>query len=125
MDNAEPYDLVTVLSRLEDLNGMARGVGCHSTNGPSVAAADAERTDLAKNACIAPVMANRAGEMTMSGRFNWTQISSRDRMRRQGVEDKGKIPLVGQPPKIRLKLSKAEAAAAFLAWRAETAKDKK
>jgi len=46
-------------------------------------------------------------------------------MRRQGVEDKGKIPLVGQPPKIRLKLSKAEAAAAFLAWRAETAKDKK
>jgi len=70
-------------------------------------------------------MANRAGEMTMSGRFNWTQISSRDRMRRQGVEDKGKMPLVGQPPKIRLKLSKAEAAAAFLAWRAETAKDKK
>jgi len=66
----------------------------------------------------------------MSGRFNWTQISSRDRMRRQGVEDKGKIPLVGQPPKIRLKLSKAElrqqAAAAFLAWRSDqTAKDKK
>ncbi len=75
-------------------------------------------------------MANRAGEIAMSGRFNWTQISSRERMRRQGVEDKGKIPLVGQPPKIRLKLSKAElrqqAAAAFLAWRADqTAKDKK
>jgi len=48
MDNAEPYDLVTVLSRLEDLNGMARGVGYHSTNGPSVAAADAERTDLVR-----------------------------------------------------------------------------
>jgi len=51
-------------------------------------------------------------------------------MRRQGVEDKGKIPLAGQPPKIRLKLSKAElrqqAAAAFLAWRSDqTAKDKK
>ena len=50
-------------------------------------------------------------------------------MHRQGVEDiKGKTPLAGQPPKIRLKLSKAElrqqAVAAFLAWRAETAKDK-
>jgi hypothetical protein len=66
----------------------------------------------------------------MAGRgFNWSRISSRDRMHRQGVEDiKGKTPLVGQPPKIRLKLSKAElrqqAAAAFLAWRAEAAKDK-
>jgi hypothetical protein len=63
-------------------------------------------------------------------RFNWSLISSRVRMRRQGVEDiKGKTPLVGQPPKTRLKLSKAEvrqqAAAAFLAWRADrTAKDK-
>ena len=63
----------------------------------------------------------------MSGRFNWPQIGSRERARRQGVEDiKGKT----QPPKIRLKLSKAElrqqAAAAFLAWRADqTAKDKK
>jgi hypothetical protein len=51
-------------------------------------------------------------------------------MRRQGVEDvKGKTPLVGQPPKVRRKLSKAElreqADAAFLAWRsAQTAKDK-
>src|SRR5215472_4579436 len=72
-----------------------------------------------------------SGEITMSGRFNWPQIGSRERARRQGVEDiKGKTPLVGQPPKIRLKLSKAElrqqAAAAFLAWRADqTAKDKK
>jgi len=51
-------------------------------------------------------------------------------MRRQGVEDvKGKMPLVGQPPKTRLRLSKAElrqqAAAAFVAWRGgQTAKDK-
>ena len=59
----------------------------------------------------------------MTGRVNWAQISSGNRMRRQGVEDiKGKTPLVGdqlakQP---RRKLSKAElreqAAAAFLAW---------
>jgi len=52
-------------------------------------------------------------------------------MHRQGVENiKGKTPLVSQPPKIRLKTSKAElhqqAAAAFLAWHADqTAKDKK
>ena len=66
------------------------------------------------------------------GRLNWSRISSRERMHRQGVEDiKGKTPLVEQPPKTRhkLKLSKAElrqsAAAAFLAWRAgQTAKDK-
>jgi hypothetical protein len=51
-------------------------------------------------------------------------------MHRQGVEDtKGKTPLVGQPAKVRRKLSKAElreqAAAAFLAWRAsQTTKDK-
>jgi hypothetical protein len=62
--------------------------------------------------------------------MNWVRIGSRDRMQRQGVEDiKGKTPFVGQPPKIRLKLSKAElrqqAAAAFLAWRKDqTAKDK-
>jgi hypothetical protein len=66
----------------------------------------------------------------MTGRVNWTRISSRKRMQRQGVEDiKGKMPLVfDRPPKQhRRKLSKAElreqAAAAFLAWR-ETAKDK-
>jgi hypothetical protein len=67
----------------------------------------------------------------MAGRMNWSPIGSRDRMRPQGVEDiKGKTPLVEQPPKIRRKLSKTElrqqAAAAFLAWRADqTAKDKK
>ena len=36
----------------------------------------------------------------MSGRVNWTRLNSRNRMRRQGVEDiKGKTPLVGQTPK--------------------------
>jgi len=66
----------------------------------------------------------------MTGRVNWARISSRNRMRQQGVEDKGKTPLGGQPPKQpRRKLSKAElreqAAAAFLAWReGQKAKDK-
>jgi hypothetical protein len=65
----------------------------------------------------------------MTGRVNWTRISSGNRMQRQGVEDiKGKTPLNDQPPKIRLRLSKAEreqAAAAFLAWReGQKAKDK-
>jgi hypothetical protein len=67
----------------------------------------------------------------MAGRMNWSQIASRNRMRRQGVEDiKGKMPLVAEPPKKpRRKLSKAElrqqAAAAFLAWRAgQTSKNK-
>jgi hypothetical protein len=66
----------------------------------------------------------------MTGRVNWTPISSRNRMQRQGVEDiKGKAPLGGQPPKIRRTLSKAglreQAAAAFLAWReGQKAKDK-
>ena len=67
-----------------------------------------------------------------AGRMNWSRISSRDRMHRQGVEDvKGTIPLVpDQPPKQpRRKVSKAElreqAAAAFLAWReGQTDKDK-
>jgi hypothetical protein len=52
-------------------------------------------------------------------------------MRRQGVKDvKGKMPVVGQPPKQpRRKFSKAElreqATAAFLAWRAgQTSKNK-
>jgi len=63
-------------------------------------------------------------------RMNWSHIASRNRMRRQGVEDiKDKTPLVEQPPKTRLRLSKAElrqqAAAAFLAWReGQTSKDK-
>jgi hypothetical protein len=62
--------------------------------------------------------------------MNWSQIASRNRMRRQGVEDiKGKMPLVAEPPKKpRRKLSKAELrqpAAAFLAWRAgQTSKNK-
>jgi hypothetical protein len=68
----------------------------------------------------------------MGRSFNWSRISSRDRMRRQGVEDiKGETPIVsGRPPKRpRRKLSKAElreqASAAFIAWRAgQTAKDK-
>jgi hypothetical protein len=61
---------------------------------------------------------------------NWSHIASRNRMRRQGVEDiKGKMPLVGQPSKQpRRKLSKTElreqAAAAFLAWREGQSKDK-
>jgi hypothetical protein len=60
----------------------------------------------------------------------WSRIGSRDR-KWQGVEDiKGKTPPVGQPPKTRFRLSKAElrqqAAAAFLAWHeGQTAKDKK
>ncbi|MGC1236643.1 MAG: hypothetical protein WA838_18480 [Xanthobacteraceae bacterium] len=70
-------------------------------------------------------------EAIAGDRVNWIRMSSRNRMRRQGVEDiKGKMPLVGdQPPKQpRRKLSKAElreqAAAAFLAWReGQTAKD--
>jgi hypothetical protein len=67
----------------------------------------------------------------MTGRMNWSRISSRDRFQRQGVEDvKGKTPLVGRPPRARRKrLSKAElreqAAAAFFARRAgQTAKGK-
>ncbi len=66
----------------------------------------------------------------MSGRVNWSLISSRNRMQRQGVEDiKGKTPASDQSPKARRKVSKAElreqAAAAFLAWReGQTTKDK-
>jgi hypothetical protein len=68
----------------------------------------------------------------MTGRFNWSRASNRNRMHRQGVEDiMGKMPLVGPVPKPRRKrLSKVElrkqAAAAFLAWRAgQTSKNKK
>jgi len=73
-------------------------------------------------------MGDRTGEIAMTGRVNWSRISVRNRMRRQDIEDiKDKTPLVEQPPKTRLRLSKAElrqqAAAAFLAWRAgQTAK---
>ena len=63
----------------------------------------------------------------MTGRVNWTRISSRNRMQRLGVEDiKGKTPLGGQPPKIRRRLSKAElreqAEAAFLGAKARKPK---
>src|SRR5262249_3057023 len=57
-------------------------------------------------------------------RANWSRIASRNRMRRQGGEDrKDNTPAASEPPKQpRRKLSKAElreqAAAAFLAWRA-------
>src|SRR5262249_9248030 len=43
------------------------------------------------------------------GRVNWSRISNRDRMRKQGVEDvKGKTPLIDLASKARHKLSKAE-----------------
>ena len=73
---------------------------------------------------------NTSWQSVMTGRVNWSRISSRARMRRQGVEDiKGSTPVVLPPGKPRRKLSKAElreqAAAAFLAWReGQTAKDK-
>ena len=68
----------------------------------------------------------------MTARVNWARVSSRNRMRRQGVEDiKGKLPpIVDETPKQpRRKLTKAELReqheAAFLAWRAgQAAKDK-
>jgi hypothetical protein len=73
----------------------------------------------------------RVERKCLMGRMNWSRIATRDRMRRQGVEDvKGKMPLVVEPPKQpRRKLSKGEvrqqAAAAFLAWRAgQTSKNK-
>ena len=46
MDNAETYDLVTVLSRLEGLKGMAHEVGRQSTDDLGVAANHVERTGL-------------------------------------------------------------------------------
>ena len=79
----------------------------------------------------ASLRAGRYGLLVLSGRVNWSRISNRDRMRKQGVEDvKGKMPPSGETPKQpRRKLSKAElreqAEAAFLAWRkGQTAKDK-
>ncbi len=66
----------------------------------------------------------------MTARVNWSRISSRNRMRRQGIEDvKGKTPIVVPGSKPRRKLSKAglreQATAAFLAWReGQTTKDK-
>ncbi len=46
MDNAEQYDLVTVLSRLEDLKGMAHEIGRHSSDDLHVAPAAAERAGV-------------------------------------------------------------------------------
>ena len=67
----------------------------------------------------------------MASYVNWRRLNSRNRMRRQGVEDvKGETPVITEPAKQpRRKLSKAElreqAAAAFLAWReGQTSKDK-
>jgi hypothetical protein len=66
----------------------------------------------------------------MTGRVNWSRISSRERMRRRGVEDiKGKTPLGEQPPKVGHRPGKAElreqAEAAFRTWReTQTAKEK-
>jgi hypothetical protein len=65
----------------------------------------------------------------MTGRVNWSRISNRNRMRRQGVEEfKGQTPLRDQPPKVRRRPSKAElreqAEAAFRTWRDQTAKHK-
>ncbi len=46
MDNAEPYDLVTVLSRLEDLKGMVHEIGLHSADDLDVAPTAAERAGV-------------------------------------------------------------------------------
>ena len=47
MDNAEPYDLVTVLLRLEGFEGMGRTIGLgHSIDDSHVAATDGGRTGL-------------------------------------------------------------------------------
>jgi len=43
LDNAEPYDLVTVLSRLQGLEGMAHDIGRHSTDDFGLTAMDGER----------------------------------------------------------------------------------
>ncbi len=46
MDDAEPYDLVMVLLRLEGLKGMAHEIGRQSIDEQYVAATDAERIGL-------------------------------------------------------------------------------
>jgi hypothetical protein len=64
------------------------------------------------------------------GRVKWSRVSNRERMRKQGVEDRrGTTSLAAPAAKVRRKLSKAElreqAEAAFLAWRkGQTTKDK-
>ena len=64
----------------------------------------------------------------MSGRFNWSRVNSRARMRRQGVEDiQGGTPLsirIPQRPRIiatppNKPELRREAAKAFMAWRAK------
>jgi len=77
------------------------------------------------------LLAWRNGLLALAGHVNWSRMKSRNRMRRQGVEDvKGKMPPGGESPKQpQRKLSKAElreqAEAAFLAWRErKTTKDK-
>ena len=68
------------------------------------------------------------GKLSCPVELSGPRISNRERMHRQGVEDRrAKTPPVGAP--VRRKLSKAElreqAEAAFLAWReGKTAKDK-
>src|SRR5215469_822896 len=59
---------------------------------------------------IMPSGASAMSSMACVMGMNWSRIASRDRMRRQGVEDiDGKMPLFVQPPKQpRRKLSKAE-----------------
>ena len=68
----------------------------------------------------------------MGSRVNWSRIASRNRMRRQGVEDvKGGTPIAAPPvnKKPRRRLTKAElreqAEAAVVAWReGQISKDK-
>ena len=64
------------------------------------------------------------------GRINWKRLNTRERMRRQGVEDvKGKMPVLEPAKEPRRRLSKAElreqAEAAVVAWRkGQTSKNK-
>ncbi len=46
MDDAEPYDLITVLLRLEGLKGMAHEIGRQSSDELDVPATDGRRTGL-------------------------------------------------------------------------------
>jgi hypothetical protein len=68
----------------------------------------------------------------MARRTNWSRLNSRDRMHRQGVEDKkaeaSSVLLLKRRPR-KDRPSRAElreqAAAAFLAWRARQASENK
>ena len=46
LDNAEPYDLVTVLLRLQGLDGIAHDIGRHSADDLGLTVMDAERPGL-------------------------------------------------------------------------------